>query len=280
MLVGNWKGFTVARLQYNRLGQVLNSLPEEKKSMPLPPPQGRLTIENLVLTPPLSQKVVVRGISLKLDPGTIMGVVGPSASGKSCFARGVLGVWPSHGGKVRLDGVDIATWNRAELGPYLGYLPQDIELFDGSVSENICRFMKLDANKIISAATAAGVHDMILSLPEGYETIIDRAGGALSGGQRQRIGLARALYGEPKLLVLDEPNSNLDDQGEKALFEAIKSVASTGTSVIVITHRTGTLAGVDKILVMKDGVAVDFGPRDQVLKNLAAGSNRKEVAHH
>jgi ATP-binding cassette subfamily C protein EexD len=209
-----------------------------------------------------------------------MGVIGPSASGKSCFARGLLGIWPSHGGKVRLDGVDIATWNRAELGPYLGYLPQDIELFEGSVSENIARFTDLDSKKIISAATAAGVHDMILGLPDGYETIIDKTGGALSGGQRQRIGLARALYGEPKLLVLDEPNSNLDDQGEKALIEAISSIASKGASVIVITHRTGTLAGVDKILVMKDGVAVDFGPKDQVLEKLTNAPNRRGVANH
>jgi ATP-binding cassette subfamily C protein EexD len=181
------------------------------------------------------------------------------------------------GGKVRLDGVDVSNWDRNELGPYLGYLPQDIELFEGSISANISRFREIDPDKVVSAAKAAGVHNMILSFPEGYETIIPGGGGVLSGGQRQRIGLARALYDKPKLLILDEPNSNLDDQGEKALVTSMSEIAMGGCAVIVITHRTSTLAKVDKVLVMQDGIATHFDTRDKVLKTLAA-AKQKSIA--
>ena len=214
-------------------------------------------------------------MSLELVPGEALGIVGPSASGKSCLARALLGIWPAYSGKVRLDGADIAAWNRTELGPFVGYLPQDIELFDGSISNNIARFGDIDPEKVVEAAKTAGVHDLILRLPQGYDTLIGGSGGILSGGQRQRIGLARAIYGMPKYLVLDEPNSNLDDQGERELVEAIRRIKAGGATVIVITHRTMVLQCVDKILVMRDGAAHSFGPRDQVLAALANPQEKK-----
>ncbi len=267
-LVSTWKGFSLARAQYERLGGLLDKVPFDRDTMSLPAPIGKLSLEQVTVAPPGSQIIVVKGVSLEVEPGTALGIVGPSASGKSTLARAILGIWPTYGGKVRLDGADIASWDRAELGPYIGYLPQDIELFDGTIADNICRFQEADSEKIVAAAKLAGVHDMILHLPQGYDTVIGGAGGMLSGGQRQRIGLARSIYDDPKLLVLDEPNSNLDDQGEKELVEALRRIKNQGCTIIVITHRTMVLQCVDNILVMKDGAAVSFGPKDQVLANL------------
>jgi ATP-binding cassette subfamily C protein EexD len=278
MLVSTWKGFSVARAQYARLGTLLNAIPAEKETMSLPAPEGTLSAEQVVVVPPGSQINAVRGVSLQLDAGEVLGIVGPSASGKSSLARSLLGIWPARSGKVRLDGADIAAWDRAELGPHVGYLPQDIELFDGSISENISRFGEPSAEKVVAAAKLSGVHEMVLQLPQGYDTVIGGAGGVLSGGQRQRIGLARAGYGSPKLMVLDEPNSNLDDQGEKELVEAINRIKQMGCTVIVITHRTMVLQCVDKILVMKDGLAAAFGPRDPVLASLMAPAKAPAAA--
>ena len=275
MLVGTWKGFTLARSQYDRLGQLLNQIPKDADTMSLPAPTGKLSAEQVMVVPPGSKNIVVRGVNMELNAGEALGIVGPSASGKSCLARALLGIWPTYSGKVRLDGADIFAWDRTELGPYIGYLPQDIELFDGSISENICRFGDVDPDKVVEAARTAGVHDLILHLPQGYDTVIGGSGGILSGGQRQRIGLARAIYGSPKYLVLDEPNSNLDDQGERELVEAIRRIKSEGATVIIITHRTMVLQCVDKILVMRDGAASHFGPRDQVLAALAAPQDKK-----
>ena len=275
MLVGTWKGFTLARGQYDRLGELLNQIPKDADTMSLPAPTGKLSAEQVMVVPPGSKNIVVRGVNMELDAGEALGIVGPSASGKSCLARALLGIWPTYSGKVRLDGADIFTWDRAELGPYVGYLPQDIELFDGSISENICRFGDVDPDKVVEAAKTAGVHGLILHLPQGYDTVIGGSGGILSGGQRQRIGLARAIYGSPKYLVLDEPNSNLDDQGERELVQAIQRVKAEGATVIIITHRTMVLQCVDKILVMRDGVASHFGPRDQVLAALSAPQDKK-----
>ncbi|HAT57936.1 MAG TPA: type I secretion system permease/ATPase [Gammaproteobacteria bacterium] len=275
MLVGTWKGFTLARGQYDRLGQLLVQIPKDADTMSLPAPTGKLSAEQVMVVPPGSKNIVVRGVNMELNAGEALGIVGPSASGKSCLARALLGIWPTYSGKVRLDGADIFAWNRAELGPYVGYLPQDIELFDGSISENICRFGDVDPDKVVEAAKTAGVHELILHLPQGYDTIIGGSGGILSGGQRQRIGLARAIYGSPKYLVLDEPNSNLDDQGERELVEAIRRIKAEGATVIIITHRTMVLQCVDKILVMRDGAASHFGPRDQVLAALAAPQDKK-----
>ena len=275
MLVGTWKGFTLARGQYDRLGQLLVQIPKDADTMSLPAPTGKLSAEQVMVVPPGSKNIVVRGVNMELNAGEALGIVGPSASGKSCLARALLGIWPTYSGKVRLDGADIFAWNRAELGPYVGYLPQDIELFDGSISENICRFGDVDPDKVVEAAKTAGVHELILHLPQGYDTIIGGSGGILSGGQRQRIGLARAIYGSPRYLVLDEPNSNLDDQGERELVEAIRRIKAEGATVIIITHRTMVLQCVDKILVMRDGAASHFGPRDQVLAALAAPQDKK-----
>jgi ATP-binding cassette subfamily C protein EexD len=275
MLVGTWKGFTLARGQYDRLGQLLNQIPKDADTMSLPAPTGKLSAEQVMVVPPGSKNIVVRGVNMELNAGEALGIVGPSASGKSCLARALLGIWPTYSGKVRLDGADIFAWDRAELGPYVGYLPQDIELFDGSISENICRFGDVDPDKVVEAAKTAGVHDLILHLPQGYDTVIGGSGGILSGGQRQRIGLARAIYGSPKYLVLDEPNSNLDDQGERELVEAIRRIKAEGATVIIITHRTMVLQCVDKILVMRDGAASHFGLRDQVLAALAAPQDKK-----
>jgi len=275
ILVGTWKGFTLARGQYDRLGQLLNQIPKDADTMSLPAPTGKLSAEQVMVVPPGSKNIVVRGVNMELNAGEALGIVGPSASGKSCLARALLGIWPTYSGKVRLDGADIFAWDRTELGPYIGYLPQDIELFDGSISENICRFGDVDPDKVVEAARTAGVHDLILHLPQGYDTVIGGSGGILSGGQRQRIGLARAIYGSPKYLVLDEPNSNLDDQGERELVEAIRRIKSEGATVIIITHRTMVLQCVDKILVMRDGAASHFGPRDQVLAALAAPQDKK-----
>jgi ATP-binding cassette subfamily C protein EexD len=275
MLVGTWKGFSLARAQYERLNNLLTQLPSDRDRMQLPAPVGNLSLESVHVTPPGAKAPVLHGVSFQLAAGEALGIVGPSASGKSTLARAILGIWPAVVGKVRLDGADISSWSREDLGPYIGYLPQDIELFDGTISENIARFGDLDAEKVVAAAKLAGVHELILRQPEGYDTVIGGAGGVLSGGQRQRIGLARAIYGSPKLLVLDEPNSNLDEAGEKELVAAMLRIKAQGCTVIVISHRTLILSAVDKLLVLKEGVAVSFGPRDQVLQALTQPDARR-----
>ena len=267
-MVGAWRGFSVARAQYARLGELLERVPPEPESMSLPAPEGRLTAEQIVVVPPGGDTPVVKGVSLELLPGEALGMVGPSASGKSSLARALLGIWPVRAGTVRLDGADVSSWDRKELGPYIGYLPQDIELFDGTVAENICRFGEADAEMVVEAARMAGVHDLILHLPQGYDTEIGASGGILSGGQSQRIALARAVYGNPRLIVLDEPNSNLDDQGERELVEGVQRLKAAGASVVIISHRTLILQSVDKMLVLKDGVQLQYGPRDEVLSKL------------
>ena len=205
--------------------------------MPLPKPLGMLHVENAFASAPGSPAPILRGVSFNLAPGEVLGIIGPSASGKSTLARLLVGVWPAQGGKVRLDGADIYQWNKAELGPWLGYLPQDVELFEGSVAENIARFGAIDGEAVILAARQAGVHEMILHLPQGYDTHLSADGGSLSGGQKQRIGLARALYGEPSLIVLDEPNASLDDVGEAALLQALLDLKQRGKTLVLISHR-------------------------------------------
>jgi len=268
MLINSWKGFLTARSAYQRLDELLRIVPLRPSVMSLPPPQGTLLVDRVMVVPPGSSVPAVRNVSFALAAGESLGIIGPSASGKSTLARAVLGVWPPYAGIVRLDGADITQWNRDELGPYIGYLPQDIELFSGTVSENIARFGAVDSDKVVAAARQAGVHEMILQLPGGYNTPIGEAGSVLSGGQRQRIGLARALYGDPVLVVLDEPNSNLDDQGEAALVGAINRLKARGATLLIITHRPSVLASMDKILVMQEGQIQLLGPRDQVLAKL------------
>ncbi|MFA5546963.1 MAG: type I secretion system permease/ATPase [Porticoccaceae bacterium] len=268
LLIGSWKGFVTARTQYQRLNQLLGQIPPDAERMSLPAPTGVVQVEQAAIGPPASRTAVVKGISFTIKQGEVIAIVGPSAAGKSTLARGLLGIWPAMGGKIRLDGAEITSYNRDEIGPFLGYLPQDVELFDGTVSENIARFGQVDPDKVVAAAQAAGVHEMILRLPQGYDTQIGLGGSALSGGQRQRIGLARALYGDPVLVVLDEPNSNLDDQGELALAQAMQKLKQRGCTTVLITHRPTILGLVDKIMVLADGQIVLFDNRDKVLEEM------------
>lgn len=269
LMVGTWKAFGLARDQYNRLDTLLLQIPEDKERMTLPEPQGRIQLENAVVVPPGAKVPVIKGINLAIEKGDVVGIIGPSGAGKSTLVRAILGIWPTANGAIRLDGAEVFSWDREHLGDFIGYLPQDIELFEGTISENIARFGDIDAEKVVAAAKIADVHDLILRLPEGYDTIIGgSAGGNLSGGQRQRIGLARALYGNPVLVVLDEPNSNLDEQGELALEKALLQLQALQTTVLIVTHRNNVLARVSKLMIIKDGALVVYGPKDQVIAHL------------
>jgi len=267
-VVTQWQSLVNARDAYSRLDQLLAALPERPPGMPLPAPQGQLLVENLMAAAPGTQVPILKGLNFALQPGEVLAVVGPSASGKTTLARLLVGIWPALGGKVRLDGADVYTWSKDELGPHVGYLPQGVELFDGTVADNIARFGDLDMARVEAAARTVGLHEFILSLPQGYESPVGRDGAKLSGGQRQRIALARALYDKPTFVVLDEPNSSLDEQGDAALADAISRMAARGTTFVVMTHRTSVLAVAHKILVLRDGQAQAFGPRDDVLKAL------------
>ncbi len=268
LMIGSWKGFISARSQYARLNEILDEQQAEPQRMSLPAPEGHVLVENLIVSAPGSKTPILKNISFAVPAGSVVGVIGPSASGKSTLARALLGVWAPQHGVVRLDGADINNWDKRELGPYVGYLPQDIELFEGSISENIARFREIEPDKVIQAAKAAGVHEMILQLPEGYDTVIGSDGVNLSGGQRQRVGLARAIYGSPRLIILDEPNSNLDEVGERALAMAIQQLKASGATVFIITHRTSILAQLDRLLVMSNGAIGLYGPRDKVMAEL------------
>ena len=268
LMIGSWKGFVLARAQYARLNNLLTQIPEDKDKMSLPEPKGSIRIEKAVIAPPGAKIAVIKGISLNIDVGDSVGIIGPSGAGKSTLVRALLGIWPAASGKIRLDGADVFAWDRKELGPHIGYLPQDIELFEGTISENIARFGELDSEKVVAAAKMSDVHELILRLPEGYDTVIGVTGGNLSGGQRQRIGLARALYGNPKLVVLDEPNSNLDEQGEIALAKALAQLKQSKVTVVIVTHRNSVLGSVDKLLMLNDGEMIAYGPRDEVLASL------------
>ncbi len=268
-MIGSWKGFVAARVQYGRLNDTLEKLNAEPPRMALPDPEGHIQVENLVIAPPGAKAAVIRNMSFVTPAGSIVGIVGPSAAGKSTLARALLGIWPPQHGTVRLDGADIAAWDKQKLGPHLGYLPQDIELFEGTISDNVARFGKVDPEKVVLAARVAGVHEMILQLPDGYDTVIGSEGINLSGGQRQRIGLARAIYGNPRLIVLDEPNSNLDDVGEKALAVALQKIKETGATVFIISHRPSILSRLDRIMVMNAGTITMYGARDHVIAELA-----------
>lgn len=268
LIIGSWKGFISARGQYKRLNDILLQIPADKEHMLLPDPEGRIQLENAVVVPPGSKLPVIKGINLVIEKGDIVGVIGPSGAGKSTLARAILGIWPTANGAIRLDGAEVFNWDREHLGDFIGYLPQDIELFEGTISENIARFGDIDPEQVVEAAKMADVHDLILRFPEGYDTLIGSSGGNLSGGQRQRIGLARALYGNPVLVVLDEPNSNLDEQGEAALEKALIKLKQKQSTVLIITHRNSVLSKVDKLLILSDGALAVYGPRDQVIAHL------------
>ncbi|AQV96491.1 type I secretion system permease/ATPase [Cupriavidus necator] len=265
LVISVWKQWGAAQVAYGRLSELLENNPPRRAGMKLPVPVGNLSVESVSATAPGGQAAVLHGVTFALQPGEVLGVIGPSASGKSTLARLLVGVWPALGGKVRLDGADIYQWNKDELGPSIGYLPQDIELFGGTIAQNIARFGQIDPEKVLAAASMAGVHEMILRFPQGYETPIGDGGAGLSGGQKQRIGLARALYGSPALVVLDEPNSNLDDTGEQALARAINLLREAGKTVVLVTHRTSSIAVTTKLLLLIDGQLRMFGPTQQVL---------------
>jgi ATP-binding cassette subfamily C exporter for protease/lipase len=268
LMVATWKGFITAREAFKRLTRLLDSHPERDPALQRTRPAGALVLKQVVATAPGRRDPILKGVDLQLEPGTVLVVLGPSGSGKSTLSRVILGIWGDVSGQVLLDGRPIESWDRTELGPHVGYLPQDIELFEGSIAENIARFSEVDSAKVIAAAQAAGLHDMILRFPKGYDTPMGEAGSLLSGGQRQRVALARALYGEPSLVVLDEPNANLDDVGEAALARAVLALKKKGSTVVLVTHRPGAIAVADRLMVLRDGVVQIQGPRDEVLAAL------------
>jgi PrtD family type I secretion system ABC transporter len=269
LAIANWKGFVAARQSWHRLGQLFAAMPAAAARLELPVPAHALTVETLGVAPPGAQKVVVHGVNFTLKAGSAVGVVGPSASGKSSLVRAIVGVWAPARGCARLDGAAIEQWTPEALGRHIGYLPQDVELLEGTIAENIARFSPdAPAAAVIAAAKAAGVHDLIVNLPAGYETEIGEQGAALSAGQQQRVALARALYGDPFLVALDEPNSNLDAEGEEALTRAILGVRARGGIVIVVAHRSSALAAVDHLLAMVRGTQQAFGPKEEILPRL------------
>jgi ATP-binding cassette subfamily C exporter for protease/lipase len=267
-IVTQWRNVVAVRDSWGRLNQLLSNVPPPAKAMPLPQPKGLLNVESVTVAAPGSQVPILRGVAFALKPGEVLAVVGPSASGKTTLARALVGLWPSAGGKVRLDGADVYAWDKAELGPSVGYLPQDVELFEGTIAENIARFGDPEPAKVHAAAQAIGLHEFILALPQGYDSPVGREGAMLSGGQRQRVGLARAIYGDPVFVILDEPNSSLDETGDAALAAAVLELKARGTTFVVMTHRTSILPVVDKMLVLRDGQAQAFGSRDEVLAAL------------
>ncbi|PLX72930.1 MAG: type I secretion system permease/ATPase, partial [Desulfuromonas sp.] len=274
MGIGSWKQMIEARGAWARLNETFAGR-SEQGSMDLPEPKGQLDVDHASFQ--INDSVILRGVNFSLLSGESLGIIGPSGAGKSTLCRLLLGIWQPVQGVVRLDGSDIFTWDQEKLGPHIGYLPQDIELFSATVAENIARLKQVDSDQVISAAQQAGVHDLILSFPKGYDTRIGDGGIVLSGGQRQRIGLARALYGTPKLVILDEPNSNLDEEGERALISSWEQMKKNETTTVIVTHKPSLLANVDKILMLKDGQLVMFGPRDAVFKKLTEMKSQQKV---
>ncbi|MFP4237463.1 MAG: type I secretion system permease/ATPase [Desulfonatronovibrio sp.] len=266
--MSTWQQTIKARSAYKRLDRIFEkAASRQAQSMDLPAPKGLIEVEGATLG--IDSRPVLSGITFTLNPGETMGLIGPSGAGKSTLCRLILGIWPSMGGKVRLDGVDVYSWDQEDLGPNIGYLAQEVELFEGSISENIARMGEVEPEKVIAAARMAGAHELILRLPLGYDTQAGEMGRSLSGGQRQRVGLARALYGNPRLVILDEPNSNLDDAGEKALMQCLQTLKKNQVTTIIVTHKPGILAGADKILVLKEGRVSMFGPRQEVFRKLS-----------
>ena len=275
--VSQWQTVINVRDAWSRLDSLLSMVPQRVPGMSLPAPRGSLQVEQLVAGAPGNPVNILKGVAFALSPGEVLAVVGPSASGKTTLARLLTGLWPAAMGKVRLDGADVFTWDKSELGPHVGYLPQGVELFDGSLAENIARFGVVEMAKVEAAARAVGLHELIMSLPQGYDNPVGRDGAMLSGGQRQRVGLARAIYGDPVFVVLDEPNSSLDEEGDAALANAIQVMKSRGTTFVVMTHRTSVLAVADKMLVLRDGQMQAFGPRDEVLAALQKAAQQVQA---
>jgi ATP-binding cassette, subfamily C, bacterial exporter for protease/lipase len=278
-LVQSWRTFANARDAFVRLEKLLSDYPERHVPLRGQAPSGEVVLRGAVAEAAGRKEPILKGIDLTIRPGEVMVIMGPSGSGKSTLARVVTGIWPRTSGDVLLDGVPVSEWNRVELGPHIGYLPQNIELFEGTIAENISRMGELDSEKVIEAARTAGLHEMILRFPKGYDTPVGAAGGMLSGGQRQRIGLARAVYGNPNLVVLDEPNANLDEVGEAALARAVHQLKSEGKAVVLITHRGSALALADRIVLLVDGQIRADGPREAVLAQLRAPARTAKLAN-
>ena len=268
-LVSNWKSVVEVRGAYGRLDELLRQIPAGQEQMSLPPPKGLLSVEAVTAGAPGSPLPILRNVSFALPAGECLAVVGPSASGKTTLARLLMGLWPAMSGKVRLDGADVYAWNKSELGPHVGYLPQGVELFDGTLAENIARFGEVDIAQVEEAARLVGLDALVAELPDGYHSRIGDEGAFLSGGQRQRVGLARAIYGQPRFIVLDEPNSSLDELGEKALAGLVSFLKSRGVTIVIITHRTSILAVAERMLLLVNGAVQAYGPRDEVLAALA-----------
>lgn len=265
--MGTYKQSLEAWGAYKKIQHTLNNSGNAAQRMELPKPHGALTAEGVSFS--VQERPLLQGVSFRLKPGTALAIIGPSASGKSTLCKLLLGVWPLGGGKVRLDGADLASWDSEQLGKHLGYLPQEVELFAGTVAENIARMGPVEPEQVVQAARLAGVHDLVLRLPQGYDTPIGDFGQALSGGQRQRIGLARALYGNPQVIILDEPNSNLDEEGEIRLMQCLTHLRQTGTTIVLVAHKPSLLAAADEILAMQQGRVALYGPRDAVLQKMA-----------
>lgn len=277
-IVGSWRNLISAREAFARVGELLQRQPLRDPSLALPRPRGRLSVEELIYAPFRGVRPILRNVSFRIEPGEVLGIIGPSGAGKSSLARQIVGVLHPTAGVVRLDGADVSICSRESIGKHVGYLPQDIELFADTVAANISRFsVDADDDDIVEAARLAGVYDIILRLPQGFETYVGEGGTVLSGGIRQRIGLARAIYGNPSLVVLDEPSSNLDSDGDVALLSCVTELKSRGTTVVMVTHRPNTLGVVDKLLVLKDGVMESIGPRDEVIQRLAQAAPRVQV---
>jgi PrtD family type I secretion system ABC transporter len=271
LAVSQWKVFQGARGAWGRLQDLFRQIPQNQLRMPLPAPKGDIRVEQIVAAAPGERTPILRGVSFQIEKGDALAVIGPSAAGKSSLIRVLLGVWPAHAGTVRFDGFEVNHWNPNDLGPHIGYLPQDVELFAGTVAQNIARFREAEHGDVISAAELAGVHEMVQHMPNGYDTQIGEGGHALSGGQRQRVGLARALFGKPAIVVLDEPNANLDSTGESALVAAIRYLKQAGSTVIFVTHKTNMLTLADKVLLMEQGAVRLYGERDEVLAKIIGG---------
>jgi len=268
LVVATWKPFVQAKAAFSRLEKLLQDYSGRPGEEGLAAPTGNVKIEELTATVSGRQEPILYSINAEIQAGSVVVIIGPSGAGKSTLARCIIGIWPQREGNVLLDGTPIERWKREELGPHIGYLPQDIELFDGTIAENIARFNELDSEKVIEAARKSGIHEMILRFPNGYDTPIGEAGSMLSGGQRQRLGLARAIYGNPAIVVLDEPNANLDSTGEKSLMEVVQGLKMAGKTVILITHRPGIVALADQLLLMQQGRILKSGPKDQVIPTL------------
>lgn len=273
-LIAVWRSWGSTRAAHRRLRQLLATNPPRRQGMSLPRPEGRVHLEQVMAAPPGASLPSLRAVTFTLEPGDVLGVIGPSGAGKSTLARLLVGIWPAAAGKVRLDGADVYLWNKDELGPALGYLPQDVELFAGTIGENIARFGEVDPAQVVQAGRRAGVHEIILKLPLGYDTPLGDGGAGLSGGQKQRIALARAMYGDPALLVLDEPNANLDEAGERALVDAIADFRNRGRTVVLVTHRGSAIGVSNKLLFLRNGVAEMFGPTAKVLTDLATAQQQ------